>query len=233
MIKVIDIETTGTDPETCEIIEIASVGISRNGGTCSISNTQSTFVRPAGEIPPEASAVHHVIDADVSDAPDIGTATKTIFDADAYVAHNASFEQSFLGRYVGDKPWICTMKCALRAWPEAPRHSNQTLRYWLGLVEPFGVSRGSLAPHRALSDAIVTAAIFAKLIDVVSWRDMLAWSKEPALYTTLTFGKHRGVKYADAPEDYLSWIIDKSDLDADTKFSAQNALTLRRKGVAA
>ena len=64
-VRVIDIETTGTDPETDAAIEIASVVLAE--GT--ITNQVSTLVRPGIPIPPEASAAHHHIDEDLAGAP--------------------------------------------------------------------------------------------------------------------------------------------------------------------
>ena len=37
----------------------------------------------------------------------------------------------------------------------------------------------------------------------------------------MTFGKHKGQRYDAAPRDYLEWIVNKSDMDEDTKFSAK------------
>ena len=58
LIRVIDIETTGTDPASDAIIEIASVDMVRGGG---ITNPIDTLVRPGKPIPPGASAVHHIV----------------------------------------------------------------------------------------------------------------------------------------------------------------------------
>ena len=58
-VRVIDIETTGIDPTTDAIIEIASVDMVRDGG---ITNAMDTLVRPTKSIPPGASAVHHIVD---------------------------------------------------------------------------------------------------------------------------------------------------------------------------
>jgi exodeoxyribonuclease X len=66
VVRVIDIETTGTDPECDAVIEIASVDVLADG---SITNRVSTLVRPGISVPPEASAVHHLIDEDLSGAP--------------------------------------------------------------------------------------------------------------------------------------------------------------------
>ena len=65
-IRCIDIETTGIDPAKDAVVEIASVDLLRDGG---ISNQQETLVRPRVPVPAEASAVPHLIDADLVNAP--------------------------------------------------------------------------------------------------------------------------------------------------------------------
>ena len=143
--------------------------------------------------------------------------------ADAYVAHNCEFEQSFIGKYLGESTWICTYKCALRVWPDLISHSNQALRYMLGLINPHGIDRKTLNPHRALSDAIVTSAIFEQILKQAKWSDLVQWSAEPALLTVLGFGKHRRQRFDQAPRDYLEWIADgQNDLREDVRFSARH-----------
>jgi exodeoxyribonuclease X len=219
VVRVIDIETTGTDPETDAIIEIASVDVLADG---SIANRQSTLVRPGIPIPPEASAVHHLIDEDLAGAPPLMNAIHLFRGADAYVAHNAEFEQAFLGPLLGAVPWVCTYKAALRIWPDHPAHNNQALRYRLGFVNPFGIDRHTLSPHRALSDAIVTAAVFTEIIKHAAWPELLQWSGEPALLSVFRFGKHRGERFDAVPIDYLEWIVsDQNELSEDVKASAR------------
>ena len=218
-IRCIDIETTGIDPTADAVVEIASVDLLREGG---ITNQQGTLVRPRVPVPPEASAVHHLIDADLVGAPSLDDVIDRFKGADAYVAHNSDFERSFLGDYLGPAAWICTYKCALRVWPDLTSHSNQALRYTLGLVNPHGIDRNSLNPHRALADAIVTSAIFERLIKQASWSELVQWSSEPPLLTVFGFGKHRGQRFDQAPRDYLEWIADgQNDLREDVKFSAR------------
>jgi exodeoxyribonuclease X len=218
-IRCIDIETTGIDPATDAVLEIASVDLLREGG---ITNQQETLVRPTVPVPPEASAVHHLIDADFVNAPSLEDVIDRFKGADAYVAHNSDFERSFLGDYLGQATWICTYKCALRVWPELTSHSNQALRYTLGLVNPHGIDRHSLNPHRALADAIVTSAIFERLLKQASWSELVQWSSEPPLLTVFGFGMHRGQRFDQAPRDYLEWIADgQNDLREDVKFSAR------------
>jgi exodeoxyribonuclease X len=92
----------------------------REDGT--IANQQSTLVRPGIPVPPESSAVHHLIDEDLAGAPPLMELFK---DADAYVAHNADFERSFLGPLLGDATWVCTYKAALRIWPTCRRTTTR------------------------------------------------------------------------------------------------------------
>jgi exodeoxyribonuclease X len=224
-IRVIDIETTGTDPNTDAIVEIASIDIRSDG---SFGNSLEYLINPERPIPAAASAIHHLIDDDVRDHRVIGNAIGHFIGADAYVAHNCAFERSFLDRHIGaDAKWICTYKCALRVWPDLASYSNQALRYHHGLINPLNVQRATIDPHRALSDVIVTGAIFLKLLQASKWDDLIRWTSEPALMTKFSFGKHRGQKLSDVPGDYLDWIVSKSDLDNDVKFSAQTELTRR------
>jgi exodeoxyribonuclease X len=142
--------------------------------------------------------------------------------AQAYVAHKAEFEQAFLGEHLGGEAlWVCTWKCALRVWPDALSHSNQSLRYRLGLVNPFGIDRATLVAHRALSDAIVTAAVFVELTKRAKWSDLVHWSAEPALYTRLPLGMYRRKRFDEVPEDYLRWIVEgRNELREEIKASA-------------
>lgn len=238
MITCIDTETTGVDHATDRVIQIGACDLTKAG----VINIRQTFVSlPDGmTIPPEASAVHHIIDADLVGAPSLEQAIEPFKGADYLVAHNARFDAGFLAEPLGVPPerWICTFKCALRAWPDAPGHSNQCLRYWLGEVEPFGFKREELPSHAAASDTIVTAAIFHRLAKAegVTFPLMVQWSQEPALFTVCNFGnKHKGKRYdeiAKSDPGYLEWMIGAKDMDEGRKFSARYWLD-KREGRAA
>jgi len=215
--RVIDIETTGTDPEKDRICEIAFVDVwdtSRYGNI--FGKHWSSLVNPGIPMPPEASAVHHIIDEDVKSAPSFDEVVDEVFgpgtEVEVFVAHNAKFDSSFLPE---QPAWICTYKCALRVWPEFEKHSNQYLRYRLNLPVPRDVE-----VHRALGDATVTAYLLVELLKHATHEQMIEWSKEPPLFTILSFGKHKGERWEDLPDDYLTWIVEKSDLDEDVKWNA-------------
>lgn len=215
-----DLETTGPEPAEAHVIEWATVSFTPG----EIGETMTRFVKPPVPIPPETSAVHHIISEDVGGAEpwDVESTSlgNRLVQADALVAHNADFEKHFLAALAPDVPWICTYKCALRAWPEAPRHSNEALRYWLEL----GDDRGRAAkqnPHSALHDALVTARILLKLLEFHSVATLLQWSTEGAILPRCPIGKYRGAAWADVDFGYLEWIVYKAiDMRADVLNSA-------------
>jgi len=60
-----DLETTGKDVNTAEIVEICMIKVFPDGTT----DKYYTLVKPINPIPPDATAVHHITDEDVANAP--------------------------------------------------------------------------------------------------------------------------------------------------------------------
>lgn len=231
ILRVIDFETTGEAPPA-EIIEIGWCDVDTDQQCVSESGSQ--LFGAIGDIPPEALAVHHIGSGMLSGLPPCATAdlaaltgARIIGDdaPTAIVAHFSDFESLWLTpALLGRIPMICTYKAALRVWPDAPKHSNQVLRYWLGL----DLDDRAMPPHRAAPDAFVTAHILLELLKHVGVEDLIAWTKEPRVMPRLTFGKHRGSAWRDVPSDYLDWLL-RSEMDYDTKWNAQRELDRRRK----
>ena len=98
IIRCLDIETTGLDAANDAIVEIASVDLGSDG---SIISTAETLVQPGRPVSPAASAIHHLIDDDLKGAPALEDVIQKFAGADAYVAHNCSFEKSFLDGILG------------------------------------------------------------------------------------------------------------------------------------
>ena len=230
-LRVIDIETTGQAPPA-EIIEFGRVDVTGQGdGAWRTEKPFARLYRPLHGIPPETMAVHHLTEAiigpgaPVCDDERLRAAVWAGGAPDVLVAHNSEFEQMFVPAAITDPlPWICTYKAALRVWPEAPRHSNQVLRYWRGLSLDAALA---MPPHRAAPDAYVTAQLLIELLKSASVEEMVAWTKEPRLLPTIPFGKHRGVKWADAPMDYLEWVARQGDMDADVVWNARREIARR------
>ena len=228
--RVIDLETTGTEPPA-EIIEFGRTDVVGDDAGYRVERPMARLYRPLNGIPPETMAVHHITEDDFTPETPVCTADKlhqAVWGGEApdvLVAHNSAFEQQFVTEVItGELPWICTYKVALRVWPAAPRHTNQVLRYWRGLkLDP----ALAMPPHRAGPDAWVTACILVELLKEASIPDMIAWTKEPKLMPTIPFGKHRGLSWPDAPLDYLQWMVRQTDMDMDAIWNAKRELQRR------
>jgi len=233
VIRIFDIETTGVSKDDDRIIEIAAYDLNQFDGSITFAGAQ--LCNPGRAIPPEASAIHHLIDTDVENEPLFGQVWKDFSPPEitVYAAHNSEFEASFLPTPAG-VDWICTFKAALHAWPDAPGHNNQALRYWRGLDARDGFDRkvASMA-HRAGPDAYVTAHLLGDLLKIASVTQLITCTKQPKRYPVLSFGKHRGMKWADVPGDYLAWLRDGThEMDADWRHCARRELA-RRQGATA
>ena len=68
VICVLDTETTGLDPANDAIVEFAACVVQMTDGAWAPSEVFSRFVHPGMPIPPESSAIHHIVDVDVADA---------------------------------------------------------------------------------------------------------------------------------------------------------------------
>lgn len=223
---VLDTETTGLDPEEHTLVELAAVGVDKQ------NESYETLVNPYREIPPEAKAIHHITEKMCREAPTDLRATSNLLDyferPEVVVAHNAKFDRSFMTRlfdqYDYAPKWICTYKCSQVVYPNAPSHSNQVLRYWLG-AEP--TLPEGLAPHRALYDVLVTREIFQSLLTQKSINELHQISSNPVLLTHWPFGKHKGELCAGTPWGYLRWITQQADMNEDVAYTARHYLARR------
>lgn len=235
---VLDTETTGLDPAVDRLVEIAAIDVFSEKWHQALCN-------PGKPIPPETSAIHHIIDADVTDSPSPEFALAACLEHFNYpeylIAHNAKFDREMIAAILpsGYSPrWICTYKNAMVAWPHAPNHKNQTLRYWRGHKPR--VPEG-LAPHRALYDVIVTREIFIDLISCAGtprgfkegediFAQMVSITANPILLKKISFGKHAGKPFSEIDNGYLRWILQQDDMNEDVRWSAEHELRKRRGG---
>lgn len=224
-IRVIDFETTGLpEDQTKAICEIGWTDVTDDW---KVHGPKSMLVNPGHPIPAVTRAIHHISDADVADAVSPDTACLALMNGmepgDVFAAHNAKFERAFFGG--GQHEWICTLQCAKHLFREAPGNSNQVLRYHLDIdSEDDFDAVAAMPPHRAGPDTLVTAFILRRLIAATSIPELIRLTSAPVVLQTITFGKHRGMKWAELPRDYLQWIAFKSDLGVDEKHTAKTLL---------
>lgn len=230
---VADTETSGFEPETCGLLEVAAVFAPKRGNG---DLGWQSFVEFEGTIPPDAKAVHHIQEHEVARGAPFCNPREAVvekllsFDSGstAYVFHNSAFDVGFLPE-LRERPLICTYRCALHVWPDAPSHKNTALMYWLGTKPDPRLTVG-LAAHRALFDAAVTTSLLEHMLKSHTLDDLVALTQKPVLLTTVRFGKHKGEKWADVPRDYAQWALYRSDMAAenpDLKYTLEVRLGLR------
>jgi superfamily I DNA/RNA helicase len=157
----IDIETTGRDTATAEVIEIAAVRV-RDGR---VMDEYSALVKPTIPIEPGASATHGISETDVADAPlfeQVWPVLKSFCGRDVLVAHNGNqFDFPIIRRMTktlgldgGQDPTTYDTLPLAREL----RHGSAKLE---DLARSFDIDPGQ--SHRALDDTRTLAHVFLAL----------------------------------------------------------------------
>jgi exodeoxyribonuclease X len=228
---VVDTETSALPEQGGQILELAWISLWHGNQGWEPISCYETYVQYSGPIDPRAQASHH-IRADQLTA-ERGAVTReqavrqflTEVQPDSFVvAHNSDFDSKFLPEV--QAPWICTYRVSKHIWPEAPGHSNQVLRYWLGVKPDLSMASTikSRQPHQALYDVATTAGILIKMLERYSPSELYTITQGPNKLRNIGFGKHKGMKFEDIPRDYLAWLRGQSELDPDLKFTLDSIL---------
>lgn len=113
-IGVVDVETTGTDPQIDEIIDIAVVmlEVSAAGEIVGVASAGQAMRDPGMPIPPHITRITGISDADVlRKAIDLDRLEARLASADALIAHNCAFDAAFIGNLMpglAEAPWACS-----------------------------------------------------------------------------------------------------------------------------
>ena len=155
-----DIEMTGLDVKSDEIIEISMVKL-ENG---KILDRYVSLVKPSIPIPTDVTHLTGIFPEDVEDAPpleEIQPRLADFFGQAPVIAHNVLHDVKFMRRYglLAANPMIDTYELALAVMPSAPSYSLHSLARTLGIEHE---------PHRALADAEATAHLYWQL-----WRQAI------------------------------------------------------------
>jgi len=162
---VIDLEMTGLDPTTHEIVEVAAVPMT--GAEIGGDNAFYSEVRPERTVPAETKAVHGLRGRGLSSAPPIENVLPQflkMFHKRVIVAHNAAVDVAFLrekarvaGTMPPSRPALDTMNLARALFLGRKGLSLDEL------LAEFGLKRKG-GNHNALDDAILTARVFSKML---------------------------------------------------------------------
>jgi DNA polymerase III subunit epsilon len=205
-----DTETTGVRNEKDRIIELAAFDPVENRTFC-------RFINPGSPIPPEATAIHHITDEMVANAPsfkEIGEEFVAFCPPETVlIAHNNdAFDKLFLeqefkraGVPLPSYRFLDTLKWSRKYRNDLPRHTLQSLR------EVYGFP--SNQAHRALDDVIVLHQVFSAMIDDLPIEKVLELLSRPQILSRMPFGKHQGKMLAEVPKDYVGWLAASGAFD--------------------
>jgi DNA polymerase III subunit epsilon len=240
-LAVIDVETTGTNPQVDRIVEISVLKVYPSGER----QQRTRRINPGIPIPAEASAVHGIKDADVADQPkfaQVAAGLISFLDGcdlcgfnlkkfDLRVLH-AEFARASVPFSLANRAVVDPMEIYHR---KEPRNLAAALRFYCDRDHDDG--------HRAEADVLATAEVLDAMLGrypdlprtVAGLQTELKSSN--AVDTSGFFirvegevrfanGKHRGQPLdavARHSPDYLSWML-RQDFFEDTKTMVRRAL---------
>jgi len=169
-----DLETTGTDVQTCEIVEIGAALVEQG----QVVDTFHSLVRPDGTVPVSATEVHGYSDADLAAAPrfaEVWPRFRSFIGSRVLVAHNGQrFDVPVLRRLAGGAAADLVFFDTL---PLARALSDQSAKLE-ALAERFGVPLERA--HHAQDDAVALVGVLAAL-----WREKQRRARTTALVNLL------------------------------------------------
>jgi len=215
-IRILELRTTGEDERfhaPCEVgyadLVATSTVLENETASWEIGPCANYLCNPGRYIPPQASAMHHILNEDVRGMVSWAELLDEIVPP---VRHGAiafaSHQTSFACRWATDEmteytPWIDTYRCALRLWPEAPSYQKHALRYWLKLP----VQREEADKHKAGAAALVIAHILRRMLDEHPLEELLKLSLAPMLQERCKIAPWLGKRWSKiGDERFLAWV---------------------------
>lgn len=162
---VVDVETTGGSMARGHRVTEVGVVVIEEGA---ISGSFESLVNPLRQIPSFVSRLTGISDGMVAESPtfdEIAEPLARTLQGSVFVAHNAAFDWAFvhgeMAKATGDEllmDRLCTVKLARRLVPELRRRNLDSLsQHFDVMIE---------GRHRAYGDALATAQVFLRLLDL-------------------------------------------------------------------
>jgi exodeoxyribonuclease X len=227
----LDTETTGADPETADVCEVAFLLSTYDGF---VRNPEGDIflqelILPSNPVPPEASAVHHITNAMLAGKPSIediaGQISDLVSRADCISAHNVPFDLTILNRQlpeifsgIGENKKLDSLRLSRHVWPSIPSHALQSLRYRFDLDASI---KGDA--HRAMFDtelvrSLIEHILQSELVKPENWSELISFTQSTLEVKIFPFGKYRGKLVEDIAaqdRDYLKWLLRQEWLPGD------------------
>jgi len=211
-----DTETTGVNHKQDRVCEIAWRFIDEDFNTL---DSDVSLINPGKPIPSGASAVNGISDHMVRDAQTLDEYFDSVGDifmsSDlVFIAHNASFDRSFLKNYIHpDAQSLCTLKASRVLYPNVDSHKLSALAYSLG----FEIDRSKV--HSADGDLdLLQQLLQRECLDAGCGIEDLIKVANTAI-TKISFGKHKGKALSELPKSYVSWLLKEANIDEDLRDS--------------
>ncbi|MCK8816485.1 PolC-type DNA polymerase III [Natroniella sulfidigena] len=186
---VFDLETTGFNPHSDQIIEIGAVKL--EGGE--VVDTYQTFINPERSIPAKITELTGITDQMVELAPQLEVAIEQFLDfigEATLVAHNLSFDLGFiedklrrLGKNKLTNTALDTLNLSRALLPELKSYKLNKL------AKKFDKDLEN--HHRAIDDATVTAEIFTELIELTLEQEISVLSEVNQLTSKIDYKRVR------------------------------------------
>jgi DNA polymerase-3 subunit epsilon len=225
---IVDLETTGLDASTDEVIEISCLKFSfTSDRICKVLDSFSQLNEPSIPIPIHITALTGIDDAMVKDQKiDIAGLTAFISPCDLVISHNARFDRPFAEKLCGafiSQPWACSMSEV----PWQQEGFEGTKLGYLAASSGFFYDR-----HRAASDCEATLELlarplpksgvtgFCKLLETSHQTLCRVWAQNSP-YDLKEVLKSRGFRWSSGDNGMIkSWYHDvaESDLQAEITF---------------
>lgn len=163
---VVDIETTGNNLDSDEIIQVGMAIVQNK----KIIETYDTFIACNNEIPAFIQSLTKIDAFDLVDAPNFSHVASHIIkllDGCVFVAHNVQFDLRFLQKYFSEaghkfqpRYIIDTVDWFKIVYPSLERYQLKSI------ADDLGIELSSA--HRAIDDAVATAEVFIESIKKVT-----------------------------------------------------------------
>lgn len=225
----LDCETTGLDPQTDRIIELAATLFTFSN----VVDTYESLIDPEITIPDTSIAIHHITPDMVKGKPTIDKVLPTILrfiGNHIIVGHGIQLDISFIAEsakrygipcHIEHNLSIDTLRMA-RLYGESPTNSLERLRQHFNIEQE--------GAHRAMSDVIVNIRVFQYLAQHYKTTEQLIERlKKPILLKCMPLGKYKARPFDEVPIEYLRWAA-HADFDQDLLFSIHTELQKRKKG---
>jgi DNA polymerase III epsilon subunit family exonuclease len=176
---VVDIETTGLEPVSSEIIEIAALKVEKGG----IADVFNSLIRIDRSLTAEIVNLTGITDqmlAEGSDKVEVLQKLLAFVRDLPLIAHNVEFDIPFLNHHLGltlgtslANQSICTLKLARKIVPGLPSYRLQKLADHFAIPAP--------VVHRAHGDVEITFNLWLKLVALLEQKGITTLEKLLAL----------------------------------------------------